>query len=52
MWGGMGSVLGVGEVSGMWEVWGRCGGRCGRVNGVSVEVVGKWEKVCGDVGRC
>ena len=44
-----GSVLGYGE--GVGDV-GRSGGRCGRVYGVSVEVVGKWGKVCWDVGRC
>ena len=44
-----GSVLGYGE--GVGDV-GRSGRRCGRVYGVSVEVVGKWGKECWDVGRC
>ena len=30
---------------------GKMWGRCERVHGVSVEVVGKWRKVCRDVGR-
>ena len=41
----VGEVLGMLETIGLW-------GRCGEVYGVSVEVVGKWEKVCWDVRRC
>ena len=41
-------MLGVGEVSRMLEVW----ERCGRVYGVSVEIVLKWGKVCWDAERC
>ena len=36
--GGMGKCVGV---------W----GRCGKVYEVSVEIVGKWRKVCWDEGR-